>query len=161
MEYYEKMEAENPYTEIGIPVMLPQNRSWIQDIVREECDKERLQVKYYDSVLEGQCRLWVIKGGEASLRDRIEESLESKWGMAPEEASLQSVIPKGSPEELWAGATKSWNSIEVKVRHTEEWALATWEYGDYAFAILGENGSHQGVIDSLPKTAVGIIGELE
>ena len=28
-------------------------------------------------------------------------------------------------------------------------------------AILGENGSHQGVIDSLPKTAVGIIGELE
>ncbi len=161
VEYYEKMEAENPYTEIGIPVMLPQNRSWIQDIVREECDKERLQVKYYDSVLEGQCRLWVIKGGEASLRDRIEESLESKWGMAPEEASLQSVIPKGSPEELWAGATKSWNSIEVKVRHTEEWALATWEYGDYAFAILGENGSHQGVIDSLPKTAVGIIGELE
>ncbi len=161
LEYYEKMEAENPYTEIGIPIVLPQNRSWIQDIEREVSDKDHLQIKYYDSILEGQCRLWAVKGGQADLQGMIEKSLESKWGKQPAEASLQGIMPKGSPEEIWTGATKSWKSVAVRVQHTEGWVLATWEYGDYVFAALGENGSHTSMIDSLPKAVLGIIAELE
>lgn len=136
LEGFIETEEINPYEEIGIPVSLPENKSWIQERIVKESDENHLQIQYYDSVLEGQCTLWVVKDGEIDLPDiAYEEDMD----------------------ETWEGHTLAERRVIVRVQHAADRVLASWEYENYKFAILGEVSSQQSDTLSVPKTALGII----
>ncbi len=136
LESFIETEERNPYEEIGIPVSLPENESWISQRKVQESDENHLQVQYYDSVLGGQCTLWAVKDGEINLPDiEYEESME----------------------ETWEGHTLAERSVMVRVQHAADWVLASWEYENYKFAILGEVSSPENDTISVPKAALGII----
>ena len=139
---YIAQEKEPAVTELGIPVCLPENSSWIQNPVWKQSDEHRLEIQYYDSILEGQCTLWVVKDENLDLP----ESGEQDW-----------------KEETWGGTTGSGKMVNVNVKYNETQALAEWEYQDYQFAILGEvpAGQPDVVISPIPKTALNVIMGLD
>lgn len=139
LEKFIETEEIPPHIDLGIPVSLPQNKNWIQNLTVKESDENYLQLQYYDGILGGGCRMWVVKDGEINL-----PALEFEENM----------------DETWEGHTIAERLIIVKVRHAEGWALAAWEYDNYKFAILGEVPTGQSDTNSIPKTALGIIMSL-
>lgn len=83
--------------------------------------------------------MWIVKDGEIDLPEiGFEEAMD----------------------ETWEGHTIAERLVEVKVQHAEGWTLASWEYENYNFAILGEVSSQHSDTISIPKTALGLIGNL-
>ncbi len=142
LKEYVALEKEPALTELGIPVYLPENTSWIQDQVWNQSDEHRLEIQYYDSILEGQCTLWAVKD---------------------EELDLPGVEKQEWKEETWAGTTGSGKTVNVSVKYNETRVLAEWEYQNYRFAILGEVPSGQADVDisPVPKTALNVIMGLD
>lgn len=134
------LEEEPVVMELGIPVSLPENSSWIQNRVVKQSDERHFEIQYYDSVLAGQCTLWAVKGEEIHLPELGEQDWE---------------------EETWGGSDSYGKNVYVDVKYNEKWVLAEWEYQNYRFAILGEVSAQQTDIISVPKVALGVIMELE
>lgn len=139
---YVAPEKEPAVTELGIPVCLPENASWIQNRVCKQSDEHRLEIQYYDLVLGGQCTLWAAKDEELDLP----EAGEGDW-----------------KEETWAGTAASGETVNVSVKYRETQVLAEWEYQNYQFAILGEVPAGQADVDisPVPKAALNVIMGLE
>ncbi len=139
LEQFIETEAIPAHIDFGIPVSLPQNKNWIQDLKVKESDESYLELQYYDGILEGQCTMWIVKDGEINLPEiAFEEGMD----------------------ETWEGHTIAERRVEVNVQHAEGWALASWEYENYDFAILGTVPSQHSDAISIPKTALGIIMNL-
>ena len=139
LEKFVETEGIPTHIEFGIPVSLPQNKNWIQNLTVQKSDEKYLQLQYYDGILKGQCTMWIVKDGEIDLPE-----------IAFEEAM----------DETWEGHTIAERLVEVKVQHAEGWTLASWEYESYNFAILGEVSSQHSDTISIPKTSLGLIGNL-
>lgn len=127
-------------TKLGISIYLPENQSWIQNQVLQQSDENYFEIQYYDSILEGQCTLWVVKDEELD----IPQLKNQDW-----------------TEEAWYGTTRSGQNINVNVQYNDNLVLAEWEYKNYKFAILGEVSAQQPEIISVPKTALDVIMGLE
>lgn len=146
-EWYDTLKTEAPdrletylgtktkpwETKLGISIYLPENQSWIQNQVLQQSDENYFEMQYYDSILEGQCTLWVVKDGALDLPTLDDQN----W-----------------TEETWYGTTHSGKNINVNVQYNENCVLAEWEYKNYKFAILGEVSAQQPEIISVPKTAL-------
>ena len=78
-----------------------------------------------------------------------------------EDINLPSNEYEETSHESWEGKTVSDQLITVKVQQKKDdvkAVLATWEYNEYRFAIMGED---QNDSDSIPKAALSIIYELD
>ena len=82
------------------------------------------------------------------------------WIAKDGEINLPEIAFEEGMDETWEGHTIAERRVEVKVQHAEGWALASWEYEDYDFAILGKVPSQHSDTNSIPKTALGIIMNL-
>lgn len=124
----------------GISILFPENSTWIADNEYYLVDKENLKITYHDFVADADCTLLVSKNNNLNLpQNKFDEALN----------------------ESWEGDTISNQHIVVKVQHENndgKMVLATWEYNEYAFAIVGED-----VCDStsIPKVALHIIYNLD
>lgn len=135
----EKGEGKNIADTFGISILLPENRNWIMNRKYHLSDENNLTIAYYDSVAEADCTILVSKNEDLSLPEvEYDESLN----------------------ESWEGKTAANQNIIVKVQHGKndnKAVLATWEYREYEFAIMGEAKKSS---DSIPKTALYIINNL-
>lgn len=124
----------------GISILFPENSTWIADNEYYLVDKDNLKITYHDFVADADCILLVSKNNNLNLpQNKFDEALN----------------------ESWEGDTISNQHIVVKVQHENndgKMVLATWEYNEYAFAIVGED-----VCDStsIPKVALHIIYNLD
>lgn len=138
-EAQEKVKQRNIADTIGIPVSLPENRNWIVDREYHLSDENNLTIAYYDSVADADCTILISKNEDLALPEiEYDETLN----------------------EFWEGRTVSNQNIMIKVQHGKndnKAVLATWEYEDYQFAIIGEVEKSS---DSIPKTALCIINNL-
>lgn len=124
----------------GILISLPENANWITDVEYSFADENNLTITYHDSIADSDCTLLVAKN---------------------EDINLPSNEYDETSHESWEGKTVSDQLITVKVQHKkddEKAVLATWEYNEYRFAIMGED---QNDSDSIPKAALSIIYELD
>ena len=124
----------------GILILLPENSTWIADEEYYLVDENNLRITYHDFIADTDCTLLVSKNNNLNLpQNEYDEALD----------------------ESWEGKTISSQNIVVKVQHEsndEKTVLATWEYNEYQFAIIGEDGEDS---KSVPKTAVHIIYNLD
>ncbi|HHQ8631450.1 hypothetical protein NMF86_10270 [Clostridioides difficile] len=133
------IKAEELADRFGITVSLPENTNWITD--REYClvDENNLKITYHDTVADADCTLLVAKNENLNLPDNeYDEALN----------------------ESWEGDTIGSQHIVVKVQHENndgKMVLATWEYNEYQFAIIGEDENDS---KSIPKVALHIIYNL-
>lgn len=130
---------ENIVDTFGISISLPENRNWIVDREDHLSDESNLAITYYDSVADADCTILVSKNGNLTLPEMEYDETRS---------------------ESWEGKTVSNQNIMVKVQHGKndnKAVLATWEYKEYRFAITGEVEKSS---DSIPKTALYIINNL-
>ena len=134
------INAEELADRFGIMVSLPENTTWITESEYCLVDKNNLKITYYDTVADADCTLLVAKNENLNLPDNeYDEALN----------------------ESWEGKTISGQNIVVKVQHgknDENTVLATWEYNEYRFAIIGEVKE---ISESIPKVALGIIYKLD
>ena len=134
--------AEELADTFGILILLPENSTWIAD--EEYClvDENNLKITYHDFIADTDCTLLVSKNNNLNLpQNEYDETLN----------------------ESWEGKTISGQNIMVKVQHKsndEKMILATWEYSEYQFAILGED-KNDSSSDSIPKVALNIIKNLD
>ncbi len=137
-----KAEDELPLSvlKIGIPIEIMGNAGWIQDRKAIPSEEGHLKIQYEDTILEGQCTFWAAKGEELGLPD---------------------IKYDPSKEETWGGADAHGEFVEVRVQHTEDHMLASWEYQDYKFALTAEVPQGQMDRDVVAKTALNIIRQLE
>ena len=133
------VNAEELADTFGILILLPENTTWIADSEYYLVDENNLRISYHDFVADADCTLLVSKNNNLNLpQAEYDETLN----------------------ESWEGYTIGRQHIVVKVQHEnndEKIVLATWEYNEYQFAIIGED-----VNDStpIPKVALYIIGKL-
>ncbi len=124
----------------GILILLPENSTWIADEEYYLVDENNLRITYHDFIADTDCTLLVSKNNNLNLpQNEYDEALD----------------------ESWEGKTISSQNIVVKVQHEsndEKTVLATWEYNEYQFAIIGEDGEDS---KSVPKTALHIIYNLD
>ncbi len=136
---YSDINAEELADTFGIMVSLPENTTWITDSEYCLVDENNLKITYHDTVADADCTLLVAKNENLNLPDNeYDEALN----------------------ESWEGKTISGQNIVVKVQHgknDENTVLATWEYNEYRFAIIGEVKE---ISESIPKVALGIIYKL-
>lgn len=138
-EYFDT-NAEELADKFGILISLPENPNWIADSEYYLADENNLRISYYDLIADADCTLLVSKNNNLNLPQvEYDETLN----------------------ESWEGNTISSQHIVVKVQHEnndENMVLATWEYNEYQFAIIGED-----VNDStpIPKVALYIIEKLD
>lgn len=138
-------EEQNPealFSAFGLPVLLPENSSWIQDVTYSQAGENGLEISYHDSISDMDCTLSAIRNGELDLENgTYDESLD----------------------ETWTGNTASGQWVSVKVQHPvdEKTILAVWEYGNYRFAIQGNVPDHATDTNTVPKTALSVISNLE
>lgn len=134
------VDAEELADTFGIMVSLPENTTWIMDSEYYLVDENNLRISYYDSIADADCTLLVAKNENLNLPDNeYDETLN----------------------ESWEGKTISNQNIVVKVQHGKNdgnTVLATWEYNEYRFAIIGEVKESS---DSIPKVALNIIYKLD
>lgn len=134
------VNAEELADTFGILISLPQNSNWIADTEYYLADEDNLRITYHDSVADTDCTLLVSKNNNLNLpQNEYDETLN----------------------EYWEGKTISNQSIEVKVQHEnndEKSILATWEYNEYQFALMGEDENDS---KSIPKVALNIINKLD
>lgn len=137
---YSDINAEELADTFGIMVSLPENTNWITDSEYCLVDENNLKITYHDTVVDADCTLLVAKNENLNLPDNeYDETLN----------------------ESWEGKTISGQNIVVKVQHgknDENKVLATWEYNEYRFAIIGEVKENS---ESIPKVALGIIYKLD
>lgn len=137
---YSDINAEELADTFGIMVSLPENTTWITDSEYCLVDENNLKITYHDTVADADCMLLVAKNENLNLPDNeYDETLN----------------------ESWEGKTISGQNIVVKVQHgknDENTVLATWEYNEYRFAIIGEVKE---ISESIPKVALGIIYKLD
>ncbi|NBJ96563.1 hypothetical protein D5282_04310 [bacterium 1xD8-48] len=137
---YSDINAEELADTFGIMVSLPENTTWITDSEYCLVDENNLKITYHDTVADADCTLLVAKNENLNLPDNeYDEALN----------------------ESWEGKTISGQNIVVKVQHgknDENTVLATWEYNEYRFAIIGEVKE---ISESIPKVALGIIYKLD
>ena len=137
---YSDINAEELADTFGITVSLPKNTTWITDSEYCLVDENNLKIIYHDTVADADCTLLVAKNENLNLPDNeYDETLN----------------------ESWEGKTISGQNIVVKVQHgknDENTVLATWEYNEYRFAIIGEVKE---ISESIPKVALGIIYKLD
>ena len=132
--------AEELADSFGILILLPENSSWIAD--EEYClvDENNLKIAYHDFIADTDCTLLVSKNNNLNLpQNEYDETLN----------------------ESWEGKTTSSQNIVVKVQNKsndEKMVLATWEYNEYQFAIIGEDKNDS---NSIPKVALNIIKNLD
>lgn len=132
--------AEELADTFGILILLPENSSWIAD--EEYClvDENNLKITYHDFIADTDCTLLASKNNKLNLpQNEYDETLN----------------------ESWEGKTISSQNIAVKVQHKrndEKMVLATWEYNEYQFAIIGEDVNDS---TSIPKVALYIINRLD
>ena len=134
------ISAEELADSFGILILLPENSSWIAD--EEYClvDENNLKIAYHDFIADTDCTLLVSKNNNLNLpQNEYDETLN----------------------ESWEGKTISSQNIVVKVQNKgndEKMVLATWEYNEYQFAIIGEDKNDS---NSIPKVALNIIKNLD
>ena len=134
------ISAEELADSFGILILLPENSSWIAD--EEYClvDENNLKIAYHDFIADTDCTLLVSKNNNLNLpQNEYDETLN----------------------ESWEGKTISSQNIVVKVQHENndgKMVLATWEYNEYRFAIIGEVKE---ISESIPKVALSIIYKLD
>ncbi|MEY8523382.1 hypothetical protein AALA90_10180 [Lachnospiraceae bacterium 38-10] len=137
---YSDINAEELADTFGIMVSLPENTTWITDSEYCLVDENNLKITYHDTVADADCTLLVAKNENLNLPDNeYDETLN----------------------ESWEGKTISGQNIVVKVQHgknDENKVLATWEYNEYRFAIIGEVKE---ISESIPKVALSIIYKLD
>ena len=126
----------------GISISLPENPNWIVNSVYHLTDENHLEITYHDSVTDSDCVILVAKNEELTLpENEYDERLN----------------------ESWEGRTINGQNIVVIVqrgKNGSKTVLATWEYNEYQFAIIGEI---EGELDSGPiaKVALHIIYNLK
>lgn len=133
------VDADELETAFGISISLPQNRNWISDCEYYLTDENNLQITYYDSIADSNCIVLVSKNEKPVL---------------PENEYNEDLT------EFWEGKTIANQTITVKVQHEKDngsAVLATWEYGEYQFAITGNVIEN---VDCIPKVALNIINHL-
>ncbi len=134
------VNAEELADTFGILILLPENSSWIADAEYYLVDENNLRITYHDFIADSDCVLFVSKDNNLNLpQNEYDETLN----------------------ESWEGKTISSQNIAVKVQHKsngEKEVLATWEYGEYQFAMIGEDESDS---KSIPKVALNIINKLD
>lgn len=134
------VNAEELADTFGILISLPVNSNWTVDSEYYLVDENNLRISYHDSIADADCTLLVSKNNNLNLpQAEYDETLN----------------------ESWEGYTIGRQHIVVKVQHEnndEKMVLATWEYNEYQFAIIGED-----VNDStpIPKVALYIINRLD
>ena len=137
---YSDINAEELADTFGIMVSLPENTNWITDSEYCLVDENNLKITYHDTVADADCTLLVAKNENLNLPDNeYDEALN----------------------ESWEGKTISGQNIVVKVQHgknDENKVLATWEYNEYRFTIIGEVKENS---ESIPKVALSIIYKLD
>ena len=134
------VNAETLADIFGISILFPENSTWIADNKYYLVDEDNLKITYHDFVADADCTLLVSKNNNLNLpQNKFDEALN----------------------ESWEGDTISNQHIVVKVQHENndgKMVLATWEYNEYAFAIIGEDVSDS---TSIPKVALYIIYNLD
>lgn len=140
LDQYIKLEKEPVITEIGIPVELPPNTSWIQNRKVMQSDENQIQIRYYDAIFGGECTLWAVKDGHIPF-PRFAEEKEA--------------------DETWQGTAKQGQTVYVKLYCLEEQVIAVWEYKEYSFAIFGNAAEPQSDSSPIPKAALYVIQNLE
>ena len=125
----------------GISISLPENPNWIVNSEYHLVDENHLEITYHDSIADSDCVILVAKNADLTLpENEYDERLN----------------------ESWEGWTINGQHIMIKVqrgKNDSKTVLATWEYNEYQFAIIGEI---EGEGDSGPiaKTALNIIHDL-
>lgn len=124
----------------GLAFSFPPNADWIQDIRLSETNGQYFEVKYYDGILHADCKMIVSKGTTIPL---------SQYTFSPALA------------ENWQAVEKP---ILIKVQQDpqEKVTVATWQYEDYACALIGEGVSgDNSEVSPIPKMAIYIINGME
>lgn len=126
----------------GITVQLPGNDNWIQDREYRQPDADHMEICYHDAILDADCKLLAVRGGTPGLPD---------------------IVYDAALEETWEGDTASGQKVYVRVQRSGDGkqVLATWEYGEYQFAIYAEMSSEKMDIGAVAKAALGVISNLE
>lgn len=134
--------SDKPLHTIGITIALPENTSWITDREYKQVDENTIKIEYYDAILEADCFVLAVKGGDLNLPDNDYDK---------------------SLDETWEARTISGQNVIVKVQHSTDnkTVLAAWEYEDYRLAVVGNMSGEETDTSAIPKTALYIIQNLE
>lgn len=132
----------------GIPLQLPGNEGWIQDIEYRQPDGNTVEVEYWDDIAEADCRMTAVRDGALNL-------------------SEPDIAYDAAREETWMGSTGSGQNVYVKVQCSGDGkhVLATWEYDNgehqYQFAVRAVVSGENTDISSVPKAVLSMISCLE
>ncbi|MCI9005134.1 MAG: hypothetical protein HFH39_07845 [Lachnospiraceae bacterium] len=135
-------EEEIPLSilKIGIPVQVAGGTGWARERKAVPSEENHLKIQYYDHVLEAQCTLWAAKDSELGL---------------------PAIEYDSSKEETWGAEDASGRMVTVRVQHAKGQVLASWEHGDYKFAISADVPDSQADTAPVPKMALEIVRQLE
>ena len=132
----------------GIPLQLPGNEGWIQDIEYRQPDGNTVEVEYWDDIAEADCRMTAVRDGALNL-------------------SEPDIAYDAAREETWMGSTGSGQNVYVKVQCSGDGkhVLATWEYDNgehqYQFAVRAVVSGENTDISPVPKAVLSMISCLE
>lgn len=132
----------------GIPLQLPGNEGWIQDIEYRQPDGNTVEVEYWDDIVEADCRMTAVRDGALNL-------------------SEPDIAYDAAREETWMGSTGSGQHVYVKVQCSGDGkhVLATWEYDNgehqYQFAVRAVVSGENTDISPVPKAVLSMISCLE
>lgn len=132
----------------GIPLQLPGNEGWIQDIEYRQPDGNTVEVEYWDDIAEADCRMTAVRDGVLNL-------------------SEPDIAYDAAREETWMGSTGSGQHVYVKVQCSGDGkqVLATWEYDNgehqYQFAVRAVVSGENTDISPVPKAVLSMISCLE
>lgn len=135
-------------TAFGIPLQLPGNEGWIQDIEYRQPDGNTVEVEYWDDIAEADCRMTAVRDGALNL-------------------SEPDIAYDAAREETWMGSTGSGQHVYVKVQCSGDGkhVLATWEYDNgehqYQFAVRAVVSGENTDISPVPKAVLSMISCLE
>ncbi len=135
-------------TAFGIPLQLPGNEGWIQDIEYRQPDGNTVEVEYWDDIAEADCRMTAVRDGALNL-------------------SEPDIAYDAAREETWMGSTGSGQNVYVKVQCSGDGkhVLATWEYDNgehqYQFAVRAVVSGENTDISPVPKAVLSMISCLE
>ncbi len=135
-------EEEIPLSilKIGIPVQVAGGTGWARERKAVPSEENHLKIQYHDHVLEAQCTLWAAKDSELGL---------------------PAIEYDPSKEETWGAEDASGRMVTVRVQHAKGQVLASWEHGDYKFAISADVPDSQADTAPVPKMALEIVRQLE
>ena len=128
----------------GIPLQLPGNEGWIQDIEYRQPDGNTVEVEYWDDIAEADCRMTAVRDGALNL-------------------SEPDIAYDAAREETWMGSTGSGQHVYVKVQCSGDGkhVLATWEYDNgehqYQFAVRAVVSGENTDISPVPKAVLSMI----